>query len=457
MWLKKKEPRGALESMETRSARRGSMERGLERAAQLGSNRTHDRRGRALDSPTRALRSPARSPSWAGGDQECKEERRRGPALPGIGGGESGGSPGLVASSSSSGGEGPGLGAFGFFQVENERGDSLSEHLNRLHLATSPSLDAHLSRLSLGNAGARDVVRFLMRGMPVPATFGYPDTDGSWCANYAAYLKNINPIVSPFGAHPMHPFSRQERAVVWYCSTIFLFGWSLSEEAAAAFYARRAGVHRSVSYFALLRPQHAATYGYLFVRLISVILYAILIRQLVICPCLYKRIIDDIARLRAADDTERRAKALVRRKRYGDYVLIAVALAHTAFIANVVAFICRNRRVGLLAVAARWAVNELKQQAFNVAWQTGLFLALFPVHRAMWFAGGSYADYARRCRSTGDYRASPNYRDPNFPRCVASGADAAKHRGAVQMAPTTTKSPDNPFQPRSFPVDASFV
>ena len=72
----------------------------------------------------------------------------------------------------------------------------------------------------------------------------------------------------------MHPFSRQERAVVWYCSTIFLFGWSLSEEAAAAFYAQKTDVRHDVSYFALLRPQRAATYGYLLVRILSVILFS---------------------------------------------------------------------------------------------------------------------------------------------------------------------------------------
>ena len=53
-----------------------------------------------------------------------------------------------------------------------------------------------------------------MRGMPVPATFGYPGTDGSWLANYVGYLSNINPVVSPLLAHPMHPFSRVERAVI---------------------------------------------------------------------------------------------------------------------------------------------------------------------------------------------------------------------------------------------------
>lgn len=425
------------------------MERGLDRAGRLGINTTHDTRGRALAASPRRGESPGR--------EECKEDvETQNPVAPEE--------PDSATSSSSSSSAEHNVG--GFFG-EAGRGGSLQEHLNRLNLSWSSSLEDRLRRLSLDNVGARELVRFLMRGMPVPATFGYPGTDGSWLANYVGYLSNINPVVSPFLAHPMHPFSRVERAVVWYCSTIFLFAWSFTEEASSAFDERALDSHRdaSRSYLALARRQELSFYGFVFVRFVAVILYAVLIRQLCICPCLYRRVIDDLHREIDADATERHAAKLVRRKKFGDAALVWLAVAHTMFIGYVVAWVCARERgsnhVTLSEVGRRWALNELKQQAFNLAWQSLLFLGLFPVHRSMWFCGGSYRDYLCCRRRACAYARSPNFRDVNFPRCVSDVP-----RGAVEMIQTDAiPAPDSPrggrpadsFKAKSYPVDVCFV
>ena len=66
---------------------------------------------------------------------------------------------------------------------------------------------------------AREVT-FLRRGMPVPVTFGFPDTDGTAWGNYKAYVELFHPLISIRQVHPLCPFSKRERLVVWLCVQI---------------------------------------------------------------------------------------------------------------------------------------------------------------------------------------------------------------------------------------------
>ena len=59
------------------------------------------------------------------------------------------------------------------------------------------------------------------------------------------------------------------------------------------------------------------------------VLFAVLIRQLVICPCLYKGLFDDLGDSRAtAGQTHMRARLLVRWKVLGDNILLWLLLVH---------------------------------------------------------------------------------------------------------------------------------
>ena len=56
--------------------------------------------------------------------------------------------------------------------------------------------------------------------MPVPVTFGFPDTDGTAWGNYKAYVELFHPLISIRQVHPLCPFSKRERLVVWLCVQI---------------------------------------------------------------------------------------------------------------------------------------------------------------------------------------------------------------------------------------------
>ena len=71
--------------------------------------------------------------------------------------------------------------------------------------------------------GDRETVRLLMRGMPVPVTYGFPNTSGGWCGNFAGSSANFHPLLSVWMVHPLCPFSGRERFVVFVCSVAFNF------------------------------------------------------------------------------------------------------------------------------------------------------------------------------------------------------------------------------------------
>ena len=93
-------------------------------------------------------------------------------------------------------------------------------------LSSKPFRDRVLDSMFLLGKGDRETVRLLMRGMPVPVTYGFPHTSGGWCGNFAGFVRNFHPLLSVWMVHPLCPFSGRERFVVFICSVAFNFLWT---------------------------------------------------------------------------------------------------------------------------------------------------------------------------------------------------------------------------------------
>ena len=135
-----------------------------------------------------------------------------------------------------------------------------------------------LDRFYLHDNGDRETVRLLMRGMPIPCTYGLPNTDGSILSNAREFTYLFHPLVSVFKVHPLCPFTAKERFVVFFCSVAFNFVWTAFMEyhrgkISVLFGGGRSGDERGAMFY--------------LVKNIVTTLYAVLIRQIVICPCLY--------------------------------------------------------------------------------------------------------------------------------------------------------------------------
>ena len=135
-----------------------------------------------------------------------------------------------------------------------------------------------LDRFYLHDNGDRETVRLLMRGMPIPCTYGLPNTDGSILTNAREFTYLFHPLVSVFKVHPLCPFTAKERFVVFFCSVAFNFVWTAFMEyhrgkISVLFGGGRSGDERCAMFY--------------LVKNIVTTLYAVLIRQIVICPCLY--------------------------------------------------------------------------------------------------------------------------------------------------------------------------
>ena len=85
-------------------------------------------------------------------------------------------------------------------------------------------------------------------------------------------------LVSVFKVHPLCPFTAKERFVVFFCSVAFNFVWT-------AFMEYHRGKISVLFGGGRFRDERGAMF-YL-VKNIVTTLYAVLIRQIVICPCLY--------------------------------------------------------------------------------------------------------------------------------------------------------------------------
>jgi hypothetical protein len=171
---------------------------------------------------------------------------------------------------------------------------------------------------------------------------------------------------------------------------------------------------------------------YFIVKHTVTVVYAVLIRQLVICPCLYAPVIKLACEDRAEgwrQETTKELFLLAKKLRHwkvrGDKVILALLLTHLTVIALMIVIITsqnwrhlddyhRLDEIFLERIVGSEVVNFLIWFPKFLP----LFLLLFPIHRAMWFTGCSEGDYLRCRWSLFSYLSSENYLDPAFPRCV---------------------------------------
>lgn len=144
--------------------------------------------------------------------------------------------------------------------------------------------------------------------MPIPVSFGLPNTpSGGMLSNLREFVFLFHPVVSICFVHPLCPFSAKERLIVEFCSVAFnfvwtaIFGWSgfsLKKDIAMAFGAKN------------------VAWVYYLIKYGVTMLYAVFIRQIVICPCLYAPVIkaacDD-----AASTTEDDERVVIKRATQG--------------------------------------------------------------------------------------------------------------------------------------------
>jgi len=93
-----------------------------------------------------------------------------------------------------------------------------------------PFRERVLDEFYMWEPGDRATVALLMRGMPLPVTFGFPGTDGGVWSNLREFVGLFHPFVSIFRVHPLCPFSAKERLVVFFCSVAFNFLWTAFTE-----------------------------------------------------------------------------------------------------------------------------------------------------------------------------------------------------------------------------------
>ncbi|KAH8073688.1 voltage-gated potassium channel [Aureococcus anophagefferens] len=183
-----------------------------------------------------------------------------------------------------------------------------------------------------------------------------------------------------------------DRETVWLCSLAFNFLWS------EAFIHHAFGIKRGLEKTDAVSWQVRQFRA--LVKHVGTILYAVLIRQLVICPCLYQPLIDAACDESAdldADELRTRADALVEWKWRGDRTALLLLLVHFFFVFAAVAFVAFNSHEHVTAERygeehVRVLYHVLYSELVNfVSWFirfTPLFLLLFPIHRAQWYQGG---------------------------------------------------------------------
>ena len=312
-----------------------------------------------------------------------------------------------------------------------------------------------LDKFYLFEPGDRDTVKLLMRGMPTPVTFGFPGCErGSIVENYVGFVRNFHPSLSIWLVHPLCPFSGKERLVVFLCSVAFNFLWT----AFTTFHEER--VEDSIS-----RTLGGGVVLYALVKHTVTVVYAVLIRQIVICPCLYEPVI------RAAFDDEThhtlsdaalayRANKLRTWKRRGDRTILILLLVHIAMMAFSIIFAALSNRLGFLR-AEHVGVPPghiilfyiCASEAFNFFFWfvkfTPIFLIKYPIDRAIWFQGGTLKDYLLFRRPCSSYVSSHKYKDPDFPRCVLPETEHLRRAQLLQhltlwspWSPKTAKTPE---------------
>lgn len=288
-----------------------------------------------------------------------------------------------------------------------------------------------------------ETVRLLMRGMPIPCTYGFPGTDGTIFSNYTQFIKQFHPLISVWTAHPLHPFSRKERAVVFVCTVAFNMLWS--------------------TYLALQRNKvvgvaqdfySTAALRFLTTKHACIVVYAVFIRQLVICPCPYNALLDELYDARSDRDIEALKEAadrLIRIKVTGDRVIVGLLMLHVAGIVGVIVWLASwtvnsdaGRREEHLNTPGSALVSISLSEVYNFfVWFVKflpLFLLLYPIHRDAWFTNGKLQEYVLCQRHCAQYLRNQNYRDKRYPRCVEPVGEPAQSATLTHVLRDITQS-----------------
>jgi hypothetical protein len=76
--------------------------------------------------------------------------------------------------------------------------------------------------VALSTDDENKVIRFLNKGR----VYGFPNSDGSTFSNYFHYVRNNHPLFAIFLSHPLHPFTKKSRLIVFFC--VLCLAYSLS-------------------------------------------------------------------------------------------------------------------------------------------------------------------------------------------------------------------------------------
>ena len=71
--------------------------------------------------------------------------------------------------------------------------------------------------VSVDESNENKIIRFLLS----ERVFGYPHSDGTWSSNYKHYVMNNHPGLSLILSHPLHPYTKKSRFVVFVCLLLF--------------------------------------------------------------------------------------------------------------------------------------------------------------------------------------------------------------------------------------------
>ena len=224
--------------------------------------------------------------------------------------------------------------------------------------------DTVLDFFFLREPGDRETVTLLMRGMPIPATYGFPDTDGTMKANAFEFVKQFHPSISICYVHPLHPFTARERFIVYLCTVAFNFVWT-----AAEIYCYAKGWFKGDSSMGPLL---------LLCKYVATMLYAVLIRQICICPCAIMPVIK-AAQPAAAEDIDdkqlgKMAEKAVRWKLRGDRALVQTYVIHLFYVLGALIFVARYPSWSKKALS-----NQTSTRAFPVSnpWE---FMAVYVLY-----------------------------------------------------------------------------
>ena len=248
-------------------------------------------------------------------------------------------------------------------------------------------------------------------------------------------------LLSVWMVHPLCPFSGRERFVVFICSVAFNFLWT----ACTTYNARR--VERNVS--DILKCKGVCFWWFYFISKHTVtVIYAVLIRQLVICPCLYEPVIRMACgdhthgwRQESTKDLLSRARKLRRWKVRGDRVILALLVTHLVVIVLMIIIITTEnwRHLDEYSSLDEIFLNRIfGSEVVNFfIWFPKflpLFLFLFPDPSGDVVPGRDGSDYLKCKRSVFSYTRSYNYLRRGLPALRATRDVRAAAEPALPVA-----------------------